>query len=231
MQFSRSPKVNKSMIKSQRAKLAGTLTLSAILVACLTACTPSKQYDGSKSDGAFFAVPNGWFKISQAELAAEEGKSKDQVDQDRLSMVRYQVGYSATRKISARQVFTLEPTEFPVVFLRIRELFPEERNAVSFNSLRDLIFPITGYESGSATNTRNFQVLDDQEVVERGAKGVNLLYSYDSNGVNTTLNQSTLISNDQKKIFLMIVRCSTKCYQKNTNEINSIVKSFTVRGA
>jgi hypothetical protein len=145
-------------------------------------------------------------------------------------MVSYQVGFSKSKKTTPKEVFLLEPTDQPVLYARFRDLFPEERNAISFNTLRNIILPVTQYADGSKANDRNFQLLDDQEVTEKGGKGVNLLFSFDYNGTNETVNQSALVSNDQNKIYLLIIRCSTTCYNKNIDEINQIVKSFTVRG-
>lgn len=207
------------------------IAAATLALVMLSACTASKQYAGSKEDGAFFAVPNGWTKISNSALNKEEGRASDQASLDRLSMVSYQVGFTKAKKMSAREVFMLNPTDQPVVFARFRELFPEERNSISLNSLRDIILPITQYQDGSKVNDRNFQLIDDQEVVEKGGKGVNLLYSFDYNGVNQTINQVALISNDQNKIYLFVIRCATTCYNKNIDDIDQIVKSFTVRGA
>ena len=207
------------------------ITAAALAIVMLSACTPSKQYAGSKSDGAFFSVPNGWTKVSNSALNKVEGQSKNQDDLDRLSMVTYQIGFSKSKKISPKEIFMLDPTDQPVLYARFRDLFPEERNAISLNTLRNIILPITQYMDGSKTNDRNFVLTDDQEVTEKGGKGVNLLYSFDNNGVNETVNQSALYSNDQNKIYLLIIRCSTTCYNKNVDEINQIVKSFTVRGA
>lgn len=207
------------------------ITAATLALVMLSACTPSKQYAGSKTDGAFFSVPNGWTKISTEALTKEESKSTNQNDLDRLAMVTYQVGFTKAKKMSARKVFMLEPTDQPVLFARFRDLFPEERNSISLNSLRDIILPITQYQDGSKVNDRNFQLFDDQEIVEKGGKGVSLLYSFDYNGVNETVNQVALYSSDQNKIYLFIIRCSTTCYNKNIDEIDEIVKSFTVRGA
>ncbi len=207
------------------------ITAAALALVMLSACTPSKQYAGSKDDGAFFAVPNDWTKISTTALNKEESKTTDQASLDRLSMVTYQVGFTKAKKMSAREVFMLDPTDQPVVFARFRDLFLEERNSISLNSLRDIILPVTQYLDGTKVNDRNFQLLDDQEVLEKGGKGVNLLYSFDYNGVSETINQVALYSNDQNKIYLFVIRCSTTCYNKNIDEIDQIVKSFTVRGA
>lgn len=203
------------------------LVVGALL---LSSCTPSKQYAGSKNDGAFFSVPNGWTKVSNSELNKEEAKSTNQDDLDRLSMVTYQEGFTSAAKITPREVFLLNPTDHPVVFARIRDLFPEERNAISLNSLRNIILPITSFLDGSKENDRNFQLLDDQEIAEKGGKGVNLVFSFDYDGINETINQSAIYSNDQNKIYLFIVRCSSECYNKNQKQIDEIVRSFTVRG-
>ena len=207
------------------------IVVAMLALLMLSACTPSKQYDGSKSEGAFFAVPNGWTKISQSKLDSEEGKDATDAALERLSLVTFQVGYTKRAKIEARDVFMLKPTEEPVMYVRFRELLPEERNAISLNTLRNLIFPITEVLDGTINNDRNFEIFDDQEVVEKGARGVNLLYSFDYEGVNTTVNQIALYSNDQSKIYLFVIRCSTECYDKNLDEIDEIVKSITVRGA
>ena len=120
---------------------------------------------------------------------------------------------------------------FRSAFARFRDLFPEERNAISFNLLRDVILPVTSYQDGTKTNDRNFQLIDDQEIVQKGGRGVNLIYSFDYNGSNETINQTAIYSNDQSKIYIFIVRCATECYNKNVKALEKIVKSFTVRGA
>ncbi|MFM8922391.1 MAG: hypothetical protein ACKOFV_07065 [Candidatus Nanopelagicaceae bacterium] len=216
------------MLKQGKKKSIYLILLLTTLL--ISACGASQQYAGNKNDGAFFTVPNGWFKISNEELNKEEAKTSDQDALDRLSMVTYQVGYSAVKKVVPAQVFLLEPTKHPVIFARFRDLFPEERDAISLNSLRNIILPVTDLLDGTLENDRNFQLIDDQEVVDKGGRGVNLVYSFDFEGVNETINQTTLFSNDQSKIYVFIARCTTECYNKNAEVIQKIVDSFTVRG-
>lgn len=197
----------------------------------LSACTPSKQYEGSKNDGAFFTVPNGWQKVNGAVLSKVEAKDANQAELERLAMVTYQVGFSKAKKIAPKEIFLLEPTNQPVLYVRIRDLFPEERNAISLNTLRNLVMPVTDYLDGTIPNDRKFELFDDQEIQESGARGVSLLYSFDYNGVSETVNQIALMSNNQDKIYVFIIRCSTECYDKNIDEIAEIANSFTVRGA
>lgn len=207
------------------------ITAAVLALLLLSACAPSKQYEGSKSEGVFYSVPNDWQRVDSKTLAKEESKNASQEALDRLSMVTYQMGFTKAKNISPRDVFMLKPTDQPVLYVRFRDLFPEERNAISLNTLRNIILPVTDLQDGTINNDRNFQLYDDQEVIEKGGRGVNLLYSFDYEGVNETVNQVALYSNDQSKIYLFIIRCSTVCYKKNVDEIDNIVKSFTVRGA
>ena len=207
------------------------ITTAVLALLLLSACAPSKQYEGSKSEGVFYSVPNDWQRVDSKTLAKEESKNASQDALDRLSMVTYQMGFTKAKNISPRDVFMLKPTDQPVLYVRFRDLFPEERNAISLNTLRNIILPVTDLQDGTINNDRNFQLYDDQEVIEKGGRGVNLLYSFDYEGVNETVNQVALYSNDQSKIYLFIIRCSTVCYKKNVDEIDNIVKSFTVRGA
>lgn len=207
------------------------ITAAILAMVMLSACTPSKQYEGSKSDGAFFTVPNGWIKVDGQALNKVEAKNANQEELDRLSMVTYQVGFTKAEKINPKDIFLLEPTKDPVLYVRIRDLFPEERNAISLNTLRNLVLPVTDYLDGVIPNDRKFELFDDQEIIEPGGRGVALLYSFDYNGINETVNQVALMSNDQSKIYVFIIRCSTECYNKNIDEIDQIVNSFTVKGA
>ena len=74
-------------------------------------------------------------------------------------------------------------------------------------------------------------MIDDQEIVDKGGRGVNITFSFDFEGKNETINQTALYSTDKTKIYLLIARCTTECYNKNVDQIEKIVKSFTVRGA
>ncbi len=124
------------MMQRTCKKFTQLILFTLLATFLLTGCSASQQYAGSKKDGAFFAIPNGWFQITNEELNKEEAKSTNQDDLDRLSLVTYQVGFSPGKKVTPEQVFLLDPTPHPVVFARFRDLFPEERNSISLNALR-----------------------------------------------------------------------------------------------
>jgi len=208
--------------------------LGIVLAFCLvlTGCgESSKIYAASKTEGVFFSVPRNWHGLSTAALNKYEKSGEDNQSESRQSLVRWQVAYSSDPRIKVSQVFTLKPPSSPLVFVRVRDLTTPETNDFSYNSLRDVITPITKLNQGLDLGIPDFKVLDDGEVVEKGGRGVQTIYSFSLDGVEQTLNQVVLMSNDRTLLYIFIVRCATTCYNKNKKTIEEIVKSYTVLGA
>ena len=199
----------------------------------LTACgTVSQQYATDKGDGVYFTVPNHWVKVSQLAINAEEAKSTSSGAADRLAAVHWQEAYSADPAFKSSQVLSLKTPEKPMVYVRVRSLMPEEINSISYNTLRDLVVPITSWSSGTSASAPALSISDDSEIVERGGRGIHTQYTFtSSDGKAQTIDQSALMSDDHSMIYIMIVRCSEACFNKNRQIVEKIVSSFTVRGA
>ena len=209
-----------------------TLGLVMALSLLLTGCgESSKIYAASKADGVFFSVPKTWNGISTAALNKYEKSGEDSQSESRQALVRWQVAYSSDPKLKVSQVFTLKPPSSPLIFVRVRDLTSPEINDFSYNSLRDVITPITKLNQGVDLGVPDFKILDDGEVVEKGARGVQTIYSFSLDGVEQTLNQVVLLSNDRTVLYIFMARCATTCYNKNKKVIEEIVKSYTVLGA
>ena len=209
-----------------------TLGLVMALTLVLTGCGESSQiYPASKENGVFFAVPKNWNSLSYAALSKYEKSSANKTDNSRESLVRWQVAYSLDPKIKVSSVFTLKPPSSPLIFARVRDLTSEETNDFSYNSLRDVIVPITQLASGTDLGVNDFEILNDREVVEKGARGVQTIYRFTLQGEQQTFNQTALMSDDRSVLYILIGRCTTTCYKKNKKEIEKIVSSFTVQGA
>ena len=203
-----------------------------VLTLALTGCgESSKIYAASKTDGVFFSVPKNWHGLSNAALNKYEKKSADDESTSRQSLVRWQVAYSTDSKIKVSQVFSLKPVKSPLVFVRVRDLTGSEVNDFSYNSLRNVIVPITQLSEGVDLGVPDFKILEDGEVVEKGARGIQTIYSFSIDGTQQTFNQTVLMSNDRTTLYILMVRCVTTCYTKNKKVMEAIVKSYTVQGA
>ncbi|MEI9907887.1 MAG: hypothetical protein WDO06_08370 [Actinomycetota bacterium] len=207
--------------------IAGALASVLLLSSC---GTPSQKYAASKSEGVYFTVPQEWHEISMKELSALESTSKAIGAAEKLSLVKWQAAYTPNKKIQAKQVFSIKPTTEPLVFVRVRDLFPDEINSISYNTLRDVVEPLTDWVSNPDASTPEFNVVDDFEVKQPNARGVHTIYDFVVDGVSQTIDQVSLMSLNGQKIYVLVLRCTTKCYDKNRKLLAKISKSFTVRG-
>jgi hypothetical protein len=204
------------------------IALAIILAAC---GKPSQQYATDKPDGVYFTVPLGWTQIPTLAINSVEAKSTSAGAADRLAAVHWQVAYTLDKSLKADQVLSLKTPPKPVVYVRVRSLLPDEINAVSYNTLRNLVVPITSWASGNDPTAPALSIADDAEVVEKGGRGIQTQYTFKaSDGLDQTIIQAALMSNDHSTMYIMIVRCSSTCFTAHSKEIAKIVKSFTVRG-
>jgi len=206
--------------------------LGIALVLGLTGCgESSKLYPASKSEGVFFSVPTNWRALSTASLNKYEKESTEPEGAARQALVKWQIAYTTNKKLKVPEVFNLTAPSQPLVFARVRDLESSEINSVSYNTLRDVIVPVTQIIAGDDPSAPDFQILVDQEVVQKGARGVQTVYSFSIDDKEQTINQTSLMSNDRTTMYIFVVRCTTECYAKNKKKIEEIVSSFTVEGA
>jgi hypothetical protein len=219
--------VNRSHVN--RALALGTVVLSLL---ALTGCgTTSQQYATDKADGVYFSVPRNWLQIPKVAIDSVESKSISPGAADRLAEVHWQVAYTLDKELKASQVLSLTAPTKPVVYVRVRSLNSDEMNAVSYNTLRDLVVPLTSWASGSDSSAPTLSIQSDSEIVQRGGRGVQTRFTFTpSNGQSQTIDQSAVVSDDRSTIYIMIARCTASCFSAHEKEFSQIIKSFTVRG-
>jgi hypothetical protein len=204
------------------------IALALILSAC---GKPSQQYATDKADGVYFTVPLGWKKIPTLAINSVEAKSTLAGAADRLAAVHWQVAYTLDKSLTAEQVLNLKTPEKPVVYVRVRSLLPDEINAVSYNTLRNLVVPLTTWASGSDPTAPALTINNDVEIVEKGGRGIYTQFTFkSSDGKDQTIDQAALMSNDHSTMYIMIARCSATCFTEHKKDFAKILKSFTVRG-
>ncbi len=198
----------------------------------LTSCgTPSQKYAADKKEGVYFTVPYTWHLISSTSIGERERQSTATGAADRAASVLWQEAFTPSSHYGAEEVLNLAAPTSPLVYVRVRSLLPDEVGVVSYNSLRNIIVPITTWASGTDSTAPLLDVLDDREVVQKIARGVRTTYSFTEKGKSAqTINQTALVSDDRSTIYVLIVRCTTACYNKNLTILNKIADSFTVRG-
>jgi hypothetical protein len=203
------------------------IAMSLLLSSCGTA---TQQYPSYKKLGVYFAVPNSWHEITSKQLSAQEALATDTSAKDRAAMVQWQDAFTTDKTITAADVFNLKSVDAPVAFVRVRSLFPDETNSVSNNSLRNMVVPLTTWVNSPTATTPVYEIFDDQDRIEKGARGVRTVFSFTLNGEKQSIDQTALLSPDRSTIYVLLIRCSSLCFEKNKSAITKIAESFTVRG-
>lgn len=215
----------RSLIKS--TPVVGVLLLSLLVSSC---GTPTQKYPSDKKLGVYFTVPTSWREITTKQLNAQESLATDPTAKERAALVQWQVAYTTDSTISPADVFNLKSVDAPVVFARVRELLPDESNSVSNNSLRNIVVPLTNWVTEPTSTTPEYEIFDDQDRVEKAARGVRTVFSFTLNGQKQSIDQTALLSPDRTTIYVLLIRCSSLCFEKNKAAITKIAESFTVRG-
>lgn len=207
----------------------------ASLLACslfvLTSCSQSQIYAADKASGVYVAIPNGWHKISSADLGNAESKSTSPGAAERLANVIWQEAYTTSTKTTPASALNLSSPDGAVVYVRVRDLNYDDMNSISYNALRDLILPLSTWLSDPTKANSKFVLHDDYERVEKIARGVRTIFTFaDPNGISETIDQTSLVSDDRSRIYILIVRAPTKYFKKHAKVLQAIGDSFTVRG-
>lgn len=212
-------------------KRSRILILLLLLPLALTGCgESSKLYPSSKADGVYFSVPKNWHGLSTSTLNNYEKKASGGGSNSRQSLVKWQVAFSTDSKIKVSEVFALTPPVKPIISARVRDLTASEANGFSYNSLRNVIIPVTQLTEGVDLGVSDFKIILDEEKVEKSARGVHTVYSFSIDGEEQILNQTVLMSNNHSTLYIFTARCKTTCYTKNKKLMEEIVNSYTVQG-
>jgi hypothetical protein len=217
-----------------RQVLAGLVAISLFTV--LGGCgTPSYTYVTNTGDKTYFKVPRGWTEVDRASLdkllSASNPDSATAALEQKLT---WTVGFDADQSPSASHMLEASGNE-PFVYVTVSHLTATQRDAVSLNSLRDYLLPVSADARAQATSSgfplTGFELLADQVVTpSKGIHGVHAVYNYQfPDGVLQTYDQTAYVSDDASRVYLMLISCSARCHHDQASQISKVAHSFTVR--
>ena len=212
-----------------RVARLGTVCLAVISAALMAACArPDFQYVAQSpgSSGAaqvYFKVPAGWTEFSPNQIkTAESSWSSDVTAKNVLAATVWQSAFDASPEPSLANVLGTSTPSSPTVFASLRTLFQQEKP--TDEALRDMIVPISTFGD-------QVQIQTDSKITVGGAQGVHIVFTYQPAGkqVSETLDQTAVLSGAKSAVYLLVVRCSTECYNKNRDAITAVTASYTIQ--
>jgi len=202
--------------------LAGVLTMVG-----LSGCgAPAYTYVADDSAGTYYKVPVQWHPLSQQQIDAllqSEGEPSAGI---------WSTAFDAGAGPNASHV-TAGNLAQPFAFAEVFALNSTASNELSYNMLRDFMFPVSSSARSQDTDfpLTDFKSLRDQTITAaQGVHGVRetFQYTFPTTGETDTFDEDVLTNADQTQVYLLMVHCTATCYTQNQNAINTVMTSFTV---
>lgn len=201
----------------------------------VSACgTASYHYVKNSEERLYFKVPRQWERLDQQSLDRFELQGVDKASRAArlLDELTWSIAYEDSDEPSPEHL--LSGTDDPMAYARVQRLLEPQRNSVSFDSLRNLVLPVTeaAREAAKANEVlpSGFELIDDEVVTPReGLRGVHVVFSYTLGEALQTFDQTAYVNDDASRIYLLLVRCTAACYEDREPELREIIRSFTVR--
>lgn len=222
-------------MRQLRRTAIGVAAAAAVLLAAAGCAAPSYTYAADSADHAYFKVPTGWHQVPEQSLALAQqvllGRSAAGPSGGALA---WSTAYSADPDPQASALLTASTK--PVVYASVQTLSASLRNSLSFDYMRDLLFPVTSQArqqaAASGAKLTGFALINSTVITTTdGVRGINELFEYDINGLPDAFDQTVLTNSATTKLYLLLVQCFQGCFASNVAQIKTVVDSFTVRGS
>jgi hypothetical protein len=223
-------------LKRQLRRTAVAILATGTALALLAGCgAPSYLYAADSADHAYFKVPSSWQQVSPSKVTeVQNAFLSNSAAGSAGGSLTWSRAYAGTPVPSLTTLLTGSNT--PVVYASVQTLRDSLRASLSFDYMRDLIFPVTSEARQEAAaegdKLSGFDLVFSNEITAAGGvRGINELFEYDVNGQPDAFDQTVLTNSDTTKLYLLLVQCYQSCFAAHTAQIKTVVSSFTVRGS
>ena len=216
------------MLRRRPSTLVLALLAGATL---LTSCArPDFQY-AAQSPGdvpagkVFFKVPPGWNEFPAAQISRAQSQwATDPAAKSLLDVTAWQSAYDASIQPSLGNVLGTGAADQPTLYASLRRLYDAESTTAGVESLRDMVVPVSTLGS-------SVRILRDETVTQGKATGVHVVFSYapTAGAPEQTIDQTAYLSEGNDAVYLLLVRCSTACYDNHRDEISTVTSSYTIQ--
>lgn len=217
--------------RSSVPRWAGAAAVVITIVLALTSCgAPSWNYVTNKDERTYAKVPVGWRDLSDS---LDPPGSVLGLPADAVGWVRV---FDSDPAPSIDHVTGTSAVESPTMVLVVLNMPQQARGMVSLDFLRDVLLPVSDQSRQRLamqpmSPLTDFKLYADQPLTPGdGLRGVRSVFSYSlAGGPPQAFDQTAYTNDDASKLYLITLRCSLECFKKNSDQINDVASSFTVR--
>jgi hypothetical protein len=223
-------------LKRQLRRTAVAIATTGAALALLAGCgAPSYTYAADNADHAYFKVPYNWQQVSASKVAeVQNAFLSNSAAGSAGGSLTWSRAYTATAQPALTSLLT--GSETPVVYASVQTIRDSLRASLSFDYMRDLLFPVTteARQEAAAEGEKlsGFNLVFSNEITGAGGvRGINELFEYDINGQPDAFDQTVMTNSETTKLYLLLVQCYQACFSSHSAQIKAVVSSFTVRGS
>jgi hypothetical protein len=224
------------MRQLRRTVTAFAAAAAALALTSLAGCAaPAYTYAADGADHSYFKVPSAWQQVDSHSVADAQlvllSRSAAGPPGGALAWSR---AYAAA--VHPPPSALLSGSNTPVVYASVQRLTDALRAELSFDYMRDLLFPVTTADRQQAAaaggKLTGFRLVYSSTITTKdGARGINELFEYDINGLPDAFDQTVLTNSATTKLYLLLVQCYQSCFVSHEAQVKQIVNSFYVRGS
>ena len=193
--------------------------------ACGGLRTSGYQYVRNRSTGTYFKVPDEWRVYGHKDVVKwirEEGDT----GADPVENIPFFTTFDGHRRPSIGHFFLLDTdADRPVGTARVQELTDQERDSISLGVLRSTFID---FEEASSAGRVDVLRYDDVKR-DGGYRGNRLVFDLRTEEGTFTVDQSTLLDDDTRRLYVFAIGCHPDCYRKHRKVIDEVVTSFQIK--
>jgi hypothetical protein len=219
----------------QLLRTAAAIAAGVVLTLVAACGAPAYTYAADTADHAYFKVPSSWQQVDPTKLAeVQNAFLTNSAAGSAGGAFTWSRAYTETPKPALGSLLTGSQT--PVVYASVQNLKDSLRAELSYDFMRDLLFPVTSQARQEANaegeHLTGFDLVTSSMITEPdGVRGINELFEYDVNGEPDAFDQTVLTNSETTKLYLLLVQCYQGCFASHVDQIKAVVDSFTVRGS
>jgi hypothetical protein len=212
------------------AGLAAVILGCAFLLGASGCAAPEHTYVANTANRTYFKVPASWHEIDQSAFQQTSSAASPTPQ----SSGEWVVAYDAAQVPSPAHLFASNTLD-PIVYVSVQPVPAEATGQVSLDNLRDLMLPVTADARAAAkaasTSFSDFRLISDSVLAPTsGLQGIHEVFQYRvDGGLLQTFDQTAYTNKEGSKVYLMLLRCSSTCYQARHTELDSVTASFTIQ--
>jgi len=210
-----------------RRRLPLTVAIAALAVALLGSACSSTGYHYVKNseDHTYFKVPEAWKLYDEDQVLKVYAKDLSPREKATERDTSWQVVFDASPKPSLQHLGDPK-ARHPNGIAVVRQLSFDDADTLSLGSLRNLFYDVDTAVQNQMGEVIAYEPLEP----DGGFHGFHLVAEVDAEkGGVVTLDQTTLVDQATSKVYTLLVTCDATCYDDNVDQIERVVKSWTVQ--